>query len=265
MSMLKQWQTDFQNTLLSMNDNGFGQQVIDDGIASERRLNIYRNNIFQNHTSALKATYPVIYKLVGGDYFNYLAKKYSTAHPSLSGNLHDFGQNLSLLLENLPELTDLKYLPQVARLEWSYHSAFHAEEAAMLDLSRLRDFPGELIDEVVFTLHPSARLLHFTYPVLQIWLANQHAPIDEQQITLAQKDEFILVIRKQLDIEFQQITKTEFHFLKAIDTGQAFRHVCDQLLQQDSDIDIARLLAEQVQNSSISDFYHPHHTSKVPA
>ena len=69
----------------------------------------------------------------------------------------------------------LAYLPDVARLEWAWHRAFHAADRAPLALERLAAVPPERYGQVRFRLHPSAQFIASDYPLLRIWEVNQPA------------------------------------------------------------------------------------------
>jgi hypothetical protein len=98
------------------------------GIASARRLQVYRNNLFASLTEVLAAVYPVTRHLVGAAYFDHAARGYIAAHPSVSGDVHRYGGRFGEYLGGYPGSDKLAYLPDTARLEWSYHGAFHTEQ-----------------------------------------------------------------------------------------------------------------------------------------
>ena len=102
----------------------------------DRRLQVYRNNVFVSLLQALADVYPVLVRLVGRDYFDQAARRFVREHPSRSGNLHDFGSELPGFLGRLPEAASLPYLPDVAALEWAWHEAFHAGDAPALEAAR---------------------------------------------------------------------------------------------------------------------------------
>ncbi|HXH04204.1 MAG TPA: DNA-binding domain-containing protein, partial [Candidatus Competibacteraceae bacterium] len=111
--------------------------IVGDGLAPAARLGLYRNNTVLNLGDALAAAYPVLQRLLGADCFRALARAYIGAHPSRSGDLHDYGDALADFLAGLPELAALPYLADVARLEWRVHRAYFAAEAAPCDLAAL--------------------------------------------------------------------------------------------------------------------------------
>jgi Putative DNA-binding domain len=157
------------------------------GLAAERRLQVYRNNLFASLTEVLAAVYPVTRRLVGEAYFGHAARGYIAAHPSRSGDVHRYGGCFAEYLGGCPGSEALVYLPDTARLEWDYHNAFHAEQHSPLDPDDLRAVAPEDYPRLRLMLQPSARLLASDYPVLRIWRVNQPDWTDDPTVDLAER------------------------------------------------------------------------------
>ena len=63
------------------------RHIADDEVGAQARLAVYANTVRINRQNALRATYPVVERLVGEDFFNYAAETFSRSYPSQSGNL----------------------------------------------------------------------------------------------------------------------------------------------------------------------------------
>ena len=118
------------------------------------RSDIYRNNVFGTLTDALAMAYPVICKLVGSDFFERLASGFIRQTPSKSGNLHNFGGELSEFIAGFQECSELTYLPDVARLEWACHEVFFSADHPPLESDRLNAVSADRYGELKFHLHP---------------------------------------------------------------------------------------------------------------
>lgn len=81
---------------------------------------IYKNSILGAQQNALKAIYPVCVKLVGEDFFIYMANHYIAKHASCSPDLNDYGKYFSEFIKTFSPANDLPYLPDVATLEWAW-------------------------------------------------------------------------------------------------------------------------------------------------
>ncbi len=207
-----------------------------------RHLQVYRNNTFANLTDALRAVYPVIERLVGAGFFDYLADQYIRSHPPRSGNLHDFGLELAGFVAGFEPARALVYLPDVARLEWAWHRAFHAADAEPLDPARLAILTPEEYNRLRFSLHPSAQLIASDYPILRIWEANQQDQDSDATINLDAGDERLLVIRRRLEVLIERIPPGDYQLLEGCRRGASFEAACEQALAAEPGLDLAAVL-----------------------
>lgn len=150
----------------------FMDELLGDG-PCDAGMRVYRRNLRANHEQALAAAYPVVKRLVGDAFFAEAAARYGREAGSRSGDLHRLGDRFAEYLATYRHASGLPYLPDVARLEWALHEAFHAADAPSLDFAALaRVAPGDSA-RLRLRLHPSVRLLRARHPVLAIWEANQ--------------------------------------------------------------------------------------------
>ena len=163
---------------------------------AERHLQVYRNNVFESLTGAFKAVYPAVERLVGTGFFAYAVDGYIRRHPPASGNLHDFGEDFAGFLAGFEPARALAYLPDVARLEWAWHRAFHAADGGPLALAALAAVAPEHYGELRFRLHPSAQLLASDYPILRIWQVNQPDHAGDATVDLAEGGGRLLGVRR---------------------------------------------------------------------
>lgn len=218
--------------------------------APDQHLQIYRNNVFESLTGALKAVYPVIEHLVGEGFFRFAADSYIRLHPPRSGNLHDFGMHYADFLAGFAPAAGLPYLPDVAHLEWAWHEAFHAADAAPLEARRLADVPAEQQGDLRFTLHPSVRLLNSVYPLLSIWQANQDEA-EEQIVDLTQGGTPLLVIRRGLRVETETLTPGEHALLRALAQDATLEAACEAAFTAETAFDLAAALQRGIQGGTL--------------
>jgi hypothetical protein len=255
MSRLRELQAGFAQAVLEGVQTDFGRHILAAGLGSERRLQVYRNNVFLSLTEALKAVYPVTQRLVGEGFFRYAVTHYIPLHPSASGNLHDFGGCLPEFLATFEPAVELTYLPEVARLEWAYHQVFHAAEQPPLDLAALAAVPAERHGELKFTLHPAARLLASAFPILRIWQVNQEDFSGDPAVELSEGGIRLLIIRREnLEIELQPLPAGEFALLQALAEQQDFATACERALATQADVDLPALFSKHVQQGTLVDF-----------
>src|SRR5713226_3580259 len=106
-----------------------------EGTAPEVRLRIYRNHANLTLTEALKATYPVVCRLVDERFFAYAAHEYVGATLPSGPCLSEYGASFPDFLATFPACRNLVFLSDVARLEWAFNLALHAAEAKPLGRS----------------------------------------------------------------------------------------------------------------------------------
>jgi hypothetical protein len=210
------------------------------------RLQVYRNNVFISLRQALADVYPVVQRLVGEEFFNQLARRFVREHPSRSGNLHDFGRELGQLLETLPDLTGLPYLPDVAALEWALHEVFHEAEARPFDFSSLSD-----PENARLPLHPAARLIASRYPILAIWEANQAE--DPGVVDLDAGGDWLIVFRDGLETQILRLTPGEFALLGALAQGMTLGEACEAAVAAEPQLDLAAAMGRFVASRFLSE------------
>jgi hypothetical protein len=218
-----------------------------------QHLQVYRNNVVESLTGALRAVYPVVEKLVGDGFFRYAAYEYLRAHRPRSGNLHDFGDAFASFLAGFAPAAELPYLPDVARLEWAWHQAFHAADAAAFDLARLGAVPAEQHAALHFVLHPSARLLTSEFPIVHIFEVNQEGYAGDTRIDLAEGGVQALVIRRGLTVYVEPLVAGAAALLTALAGEQALGTAVLAALSAQPDFDLASTLAEHLRRGTLVD------------
>jgi hypothetical protein len=197
--MLRDLQTEFAAALLDEHPK-MGERVRAGRFPAAQHFQVYRNNLVEGLTGALRAVYPVVEKLVGDGFFRYAAHEYLRAHRPRSGNLHDFGDAFASFLAGFAPAAQLPYLPDMARLEWAWHQAFHAADAPEFDFARLGAVPAERHETLRFVLHPSAHLLASDFPIVRIFEINQESYGGDTSVDLGEGGVRVLVIRRELTV-----------------------------------------------------------------
>src|SRR5215831_11639343 len=149
-------------------DDGAAAAMLAENVPPDR-LNIYRNTFVTGVTKALRLSYPAVYRLVGADFFEGAAGLFIARHPPRSAYLDEYGTDFPAFLRDFQPAASLRYLADVARLEWAVNRAIHAADAEPLDLARLSTLAPEDQIRVSFVPHPSVALVSADYPADFIW------------------------------------------------------------------------------------------------
>ncbi len=246
-------ETSFRDGILARDESVLAK-IEAGNLTEQKRLNIYRNNVFSNYRNALEAVYPAIASLVGADYFRAAAHRYIERYASVSGDIHRFGEDFGELLASLPGAVDLAYLPDVARLEWAVHAAFHAANVERLDSRRLQAVPTDQYPNLRFVLNPAARLLKSHFPIWQIWRVNLPDYRGDQHVDLGEGPESLLVMRRNFVMEVEAIAAAEFAILDAFSRHESFGDALDVGVAIDPILDVGAFLQRYVHSETIVDF-----------
>jgi len=259
MSVLREQQEGFARSATGDVDETYAQTICEVGLSGARRLGIYQHSVSNGLRDALAGVFEVVEKLVGTEYFAYVAEHYVRSHPSTSGNVHNFGKTFPDYLETFPGLESLPYLPDVARLEWAYHAAFHSPVGSMLNIEKLSQVDESKYDDLNFLLSPACYLLHSNYPVLHIWQVNQDAFIGEgngdDTVNLDEGGVDLAVVRVGKQIVFHSLKPADFVLLKVLSAGKTFNVSCEAALKLDPECDVSKVLQDAVMNRIIIGFY----------
>ena len=158
-------------SLLHHGDGAAAAFILSDGLAPEARLDIYRNTASAALTLALRLAYPAVYRLVGGEFFEGVARIFIEEKPPRSAYLDEYGAAFPDFLASFPSAASLPYLVGVARLEWAVNGALHAPDVEVFDLSDLSAVGPADYGRIVFAAHPSMGLVNADYPADAVWRA----------------------------------------------------------------------------------------------
>jgi hypothetical protein len=233
--MLHELQADVMDALFQRSGRALAH-IHGGKLSPRQRLDIYRHNLFDSLGSALAAVYPTVALLVGDGFFRFAAHEYIAAHPSRSGNLHDFGALLPDFLAQFEPARGLPYLADSARLDWAWHEVFHTSALPVADaaglLGRIAALPDEDRLQVGLQWQPAARLLASRYPVLRIWQANQPGA-GEEGVDLDAGGESVL-------------GAAECALLQALASGAGLGDAVAAALGQEAHFDVAGAIAHHV-------------------
>ena len=213
-------------------------------LAAGERFDIYRSSIIGNHIKALRDIYCVCEKLVGSDFFTAMAEKYVMATESDASDLGEFGSAFSNFISSFPPSQSLPYLPDVTRLEWCWHLAYHGADIEPLEANMFQQAAAVQGEQLTFHLAKNIYLLRSRYPVHKIWEVNQENFQGDEVVDLAMGGVRLLIWRPELDVSIQKLTQAEWALLESIANGHDLGSICQDLTH----LDVAALLPQCVQN-----------------
>ena len=243
MPSLRELQHAVRLSLVERDDSVAARYIVDDGLAAERRLSVYRNTFASNLANALRLSYPAVRRLVGDEFFEGAATIFMHERPPVSAYLDEYGAQFAEFLARFPPAASLAYLADVARLEWAVNRALHAPDAEPLDVTRLAALEQNDHDHVRFVPHPSVSLVSANYPVDAIWravLAQDDTAL--AAIDLAAGAVWLLVQRLATGVEVTRVDERAWRFAAELFAGRPL----GAGLSDAVNLDAPSLLAEHI-------------------
>jgi hypothetical protein len=253
MTSLRELQQSFVDGVLLGDTARIGALIRRNGIAPERRVGIYRNNAVEGFLKTMRATFPVLLRLAGENWFLQTAREYMHRFPSRCGNVHYIGEHFADFLDGHLAGSDHLYFADVARLEWAYQQVLVAADHPHFEIAALATVPPANYEALTFETHPAMRLVSSPYPILAIWKANQ-PDADIAPIHLDDGPSRVLIIRREDHVELRELAAGEFVLLNAFGNGDSFAKAADAALQADAAIDLGAALAHIMQLGTLVDF-----------
>ena len=222
-------------------------------LSPEKRIEIYRHNVFSTLTGALSDLYPVTEKIVSAPFFLRLAEQFVRATPSASGDLNMFGSEWPAFLRIHAEAINLPYLEDVAKLEWAWHQAFHAGDCPQFNIAELADVPAEHHAALRFLLHPSVTLIESLHPIVRIWEVNQSEYDGNMRLDWTMPGDLTLVSRHDLTVKIQSLPRASFYFLRALNGAETLEAAANMAFTVDAEFDLQHALLSAIQSNLIVD------------
>jgi hypothetical protein len=162
-----------------------------------------------------------------------------------------YGQQFPAFIAAFPPASTLPYLPDLARLELAYLSAFFAADVAPLDaaaLAAILQQPDQLAGLVLY-LHPSLTVLSSPFAVVSLWAAHQ----GELDISDVNPDvpESVWVLRHEQAVKVLRMSLGDCRFISAIQTNTPLGPAAEMASQVDTEYDLTRCLTVLLREQAV--------------
>lgn len=137
-------------------------------------VDAYRRNAGASAERALAAAFPTVRRLVGEETFGAMSRAYWHAQPPQRGDLAQLGAGLPAFIACDPQLADVPYLADVARLELALSAAESGADVAP-ELDSLQQLAGADPASIRLVLQPGASVVASRYPIVTIHAAHRTA------------------------------------------------------------------------------------------
>lgn len=215
--MLKQIQQDFKISILDRSNDAIVQHIRLNNIAPEFRLGIYRNTVVHNLCRALELTFPIIWKLVGKECADNLARAFIHAQENLpiTNCLDDWGAGFPEFLKNFQPIAHLSYLKDVAQVEWLKHLSYCAADYKPLNPDELKKYWDNQLDHLQIILNPTLFLYSAPYSLSEIFELMENSDTGKQ-LDLKSKASYALICRPENQVNIFWVNEDLYRFLENI-------------------------------------------------
>lgn len=232
---------------------GIASGVVGAGIAPERRLGVYRNNVLVSLGGVLEGSFPATRRRLGPERFAALAQAFIGAEPPARPQLSGYGAGFPAFLERSIEDASLPWLVDVAGLEWAREEAYYATDAEPLALTTLASIPLERYPGVRFEPHPSLRLIRSAGPVYSLWEAALNGSTGDTAPAVSNgQAEQVLVVRPEMTVTTRPIALADLLLVEALAEGLPLAEAAASAQSADAGFDLQAALALHLAGGSFT-------------
>jgi hypothetical protein len=220
-----------------------------------RRFAVYRNNVVMGLEKTLKSRFPVVWKIVGEEFFTEMALVFVKEQPPRSPLLATYGDEFPAFIAAFGPARELPYLADVARLEAARTRAYHAADATPVGADDFAMLDTRTVGDICIGMHPSAEIVRSPHPIVTIWAMNsgerELAPLENW------RGEDAVVARPYLEVQVRALPRGGAAFLLALTKGRTLREASETALAEDSNFDLFENLAGLIGSGLVRDIAPP--------
>lgn len=217
------------------------------GMPTQKRFDVYRNNVTVALRDALRTGFPVLCKLLGDQRFDQMATLFARAHPPKTPLMMHYGDEMPKFLAAFSPLAHIGYLADVARLELAMRRAYHAADTQPIAPEELGSLAPEQLLAASLTLAPAVQLIASDWPLFDIWQFNM---IEGAAKPRAIKQS-VLITRAAFDPQPHPLEPAQAAWIAAIDDGATVESAQDAALFSDAAFDLGPLLGLLLQQGAV--------------
>lgn len=225
-------------------------------LAAQPGFAVYRNTVTQGSLDALRANYPTVRQLLGGDCFDGSALAFMRRHPPSDGQLLLYGEGFASHLAHWAPTAALPYLPDVARLDRLWTESHSAADAPLPNAAHLVALPPEALGGLHLRPHPAARWLWCAeHPAYTLWQRHREAlPL---AAPLTWQGEGALLTRPGAAVGWCALPAAGCTLLDLCATGLPLGEAAAATLGQHPGADLGALLAQLLRAGALAHDFTP--------
>ena len=218
------------------------------GKPTQKRFDVYRNNVTVALRDALRTGFPVLCKLLGDQRFDQLATLFARAHPPKTPLMMHYGDEMPKFLAEFSPLAHIGYLADVARLELAMRRAYHAADAHPIAPEELRSLAPEQLLTATLTLAPAVQIIASDWPLFDIWQFNMIMGAAKPRAI----KQSVLITRLAFDPQPHPLDVAQAAWIMAVHDGATVENAQEAALSIDPEFDLGPLLGLLFQQGALA-------------
>jgi hypothetical protein len=212
------------------------------GIDVAERLEIHRDTVFENFVSALKISYPCVWRLIGDDCARGVALAYShdINHLKSRDSINLFGEDFPEFLKNFESTKRLYYLSDFAKLEWLRTKSYESTRETFLSVQDMESFFMEGDENGKLEFNSSVFFLESKFPLMNIQELLENSEI--QELVMDDSMSFIVVCRLQGKIETLYLSQNQWQFLYNLSNGNAIGKAMECFVEEEVEAELSSII-----------------------
>lgn len=206
-------------------------------VADARGFAVHRNNRAFGLVEAMRAQFPAVARLMGGDTFADAALAFISSHPPRSPVMARIGETFADFIEDAGVAQAYPFLPDVARLEYAMAIAQHAADDPVLGIEALQRIDADRLADVCFSLHASAFVVQSDFPVVTICAENRTEA--EPAGNIEWRSEDALVTRPAFAVQVGILPPGGAVFVRGLARGLPLADAAAAALEAEPEFDLA--------------------------
>jgi hypothetical protein len=210
-----------------------------DRLSPGEQIEIYRQQFWLRHTSALVEDFPGLTGLLGQKAWEPIVESYLIERGYDIFALKNLGEHLAHHLTTLKETffrragVDPLLAHEMAALEWAYTRAFDLRDDPLLSAEKLAKIAPEAWASARFVLSPTLSLFRFTYPVADIRRTLKNSGDREAGCAAEKSPHNLVIYRREGTLWDKRVSNAAFLLLEQFHRGVPLVPACEAAIFED--------------------------------
>jgi len=219
------------------------------GKKSDKRYNVYRNNVTVSLIEALVAIFPAVQRITGPDFFRAMARFHVRENPPRSPLLFEYGRDFPEFIDRYEYAANIPWLSDVARIECAWMDSYHAADGPELSAEALASVPPQHLGALTFRPHPATRVLSSAHPAVTIFAMNRGSgpvgPVED-------RPEDGLITRAVDEVTVRFLPPGGAAFVNALIDGKRLATAAAKGFEANAAFDLSGLVGEMIAAGAFS-------------